>query len=158
MIGFKGLYFIFLFVFWIIVAGLSWQGLLAGLVAAGVVFWLNRDLISSLFEDSFQLRKLFMLCLFGLSLIWQIVLANIQIAKVVLSPSLPIQPGIVTFDPGLKSDFSKAILANSITLTPGTLTIDVEGSTFTVHALTLAAAQDVVEWPLIAWLRRLEEE
>jgi len=147
-------------VFWLVVAGLSLQGIVLGLVAAAFVLWLNRDLVGSLVQEKwyFQGRKFIILSLYGISLLWQIVLANIEMAKIVLSPKMPLQPGIVTFDPGLKTNLSKTILANSITLTPGTLTIDVNGSIFTVHALTLAAAQGVVEWPLISWLRRMEED
>lgn len=160
MIGLKYVYFFSLLVFWVVVAGLTGQGLAAGLLASAFVLWLNRDLIDSLVEEKwfFRAKSFAILGLYGLSLIWQIVLANIELAKIVLSPKMPIQPGIVIFNPGLKTDLSKTILANSITLTPGTLSIDVDGDTFTVHALTLTAAKDVVEWPLIHWLRRMEED
>jgi multicomponent Na+:H+ antiporter subunit E len=59
--------------------------------------------------------------------------ANIDVARRVLSPSLPINPGIVTFKTKLKNDFAKMVLANSITLTPGTLTVDVIKNKFYVH-------------------------
>lgn len=160
MKGFRMIFFIFLVIFWIALAGISWQSIGAGLLAVVFALWLNRGLIDSLLERKrfFQGKKALILLGYGLSLLWHIVLANIQVAKLVLNPKMPLQPTIVTFNPGLSTDLSKTILANSITLTPGTLTIDVAGDEFTVHALTLAAAQDVVEWPLIAWLRRMEEE
>jgi multicomponent Na+:H+ antiporter subunit E len=57
----------------------------------------------------------------------------------------------------LRTEFGRTLLANSITLTPGTLTLEVgDEGIFTVHALTIAAARDVVEWPLIKWLHMLE--
>ena len=59
--------------------------------------------------------------------------ANLDVARRVISPSLPINPGIVEFKTKLTNDFAKMVLANSITLTPGTLTIDVIGDTFYVH-------------------------
>ena len=59
--------------------------------------------------------------------------ANLDVARRVISPSLPINPGIVEFKTKLTNDFAKMILANSITLTPGTLSIDVIGDTFYVH-------------------------
>ncbi len=59
--------------------------------------------------------------------------ANLDVAKRVVSPSLPINPGIVEFKTELTNDFAKMVLANSITLTPGTVTIDVIGNMFYVH-------------------------
>lgn len=62
-----------------------------------------------------------------------LVKANLDVAWRVLSPSLPINPGIVKFKTKLKPDYAKMVLANAITLTPGTLTIDVVDDTFYVH-------------------------
>ena len=59
--------------------------------------------------------------------------ANLDVAKRVVSPSLPINPGIVEFETQLTNDFAKMVLANSITLTPGTVTIDVIENQFYVH-------------------------
>lgn len=160
MLGFNFVYFILLLLFWLVVAGTSWQGLVLGVLLAGLLAWFNRDLIGSLVQYKWHLRwrKVAMLALYCFSLLWQIVLANLQLARIVLHPRLPIQPGIVRFNPGLKTDLSKTLLANSITLTPGTLTVDIHGEEFTVHVLTLASAQHVVEWKLIHWLRLMEVE
>lgn len=160
MTGMLSVFFFCLFVFWLAVAGISFQEIAVGLVAALFVFWLNRDMVSSLREKKghLHIRKILSLAGYAMSLLWQIVLANIDVAKIVLNPRMPLQPTIVSFNPGLKTSLSKTILANSITLTPGTLTINVQGDVFTIHALTLAAAQSVVEWPLIAQLRRMEED
>ena len=59
--------------------------------------------------------------------------ANFDVARRVLSPKLDINPGIVVFKTELKNDFAKMILANSITLTPGTLTVDVIKDKFYIH-------------------------
>lgn len=59
--------------------------------------------------------------------------ANLDVARRVLSPDLPINPGIVTFKTKLDNDFAKMVLANSITLTPGTLTVDVIKNKFYIH-------------------------
>ena len=58
--------------------------------------------------------------------LYKLVLANFDMAYRVLSPKLPINPRIVKVPTSLKSDFLKLVLANSITLTPGTLSLDVE--------------------------------
>ena len=62
-----------------------------------------------------------------------LVKANFDVARRVINPKLPINPGIVSFETKLKNNFAKMVLANSITLTPGTLTIDVIGNKFYVH-------------------------
>jgi len=59
--------------------------------------------------------------------------ANFDVARRVITPSLPINPGIIKFKSNLKSDYAKMVLANSITLTPGTLSIDIIDDTFYVH-------------------------
>ncbi len=63
----------------------------------------------------------------------ELIKANVDVTKRVLSPSLPINPGIVRVNTKLKSKMARLILANSITLTPGTFTLQVEESTFYVH-------------------------
>ncbi len=62
-----------------------------------------------------------------------LVKANFDVARRVVNPKLPINPGIVSFETKLNNDFAKMVLANSITLTPGTLTIDVIDNRFFVH-------------------------
>ncbi len=69
-------------------------------------------------------------------LFWQIFKANIHIAFVVLHPDLPIDPKIVEFDAAVWGEIPVTTLANSITLTPGTLTVKVTRGNFTVHTLT----------------------
>jgi multicomponent Na+:H+ antiporter subunit E len=67
--------------------------------------------------------------------IWQLLLANIDVARRVLSPTIPLNPGIVKVKTKLKGDFGKLTLANSITLTPGTLSIDFDGDELFVHTV-----------------------
>lgn len=66
----------------------------------------------------------------------QIFLANIHVASLVLHPKMPIEPRIMTFKTKLETDISSVTLANSITLTPGTITIDIRDGLFYVHALS----------------------
>ncbi len=74
-------------------------------------------------------------------LLWQIVIASVQVARVVLDPRLPIDPKLVRFEHKLPHNMARLTLANSITLTPGTVTIDVEADEYLVHALTPDAAE-----------------
>jgi multicomponent Na+:H+ antiporter subunit E len=73
-------------------------------------------------------------------LTWEIVKANIDVARVVLSPQMPISPKLVHVKPTQKSDLALVIYANSITLTPGTISVDVDHGDILVHAITRDAA------------------
>jgi len=78
---------------------------------------------------------------FWLYLPWlmkEILVANVAVAKVILHPKLPISPITVIFHGSQKTDIGRFIYANSITLTPGTITTGVEGQDFEIHALTYA--------------------
>ncbi len=65
--------------------------------------------------------------------LFELVKSNLDVARRVLTPSLPINPGIVEVKTKLKSKMGRLILANSITLTPGTLTIDIKEDTLYIH-------------------------
>lgn len=73
---------------------------------------------------------------------WEIVKANIDVAKRVLQPQVNINPGVVKIKTRLKTDLAKLALANSITLTPGTLTVDVVGDHLYIHWIDVTT-QDV---------------
>jgi multicomponent Na+:H+ antiporter subunit E len=76
-------------------------------------------------------------------LVWEIVKANVVVTRQVLSPSLPISPTVIKVPARQRTELCQVIFANSITLTPGTISIDIVQGMITVHALTAAAAADV---------------
>lgn len=77
-------------------------------------------------------------------MIYQIVLAGFHVVSVITKPKMPIQPSLLTFRVDLPSAHAKMILGNSITLTPGTLTIDITGDLFIVHALDSKSFEGIV--------------
>lgn len=81
-------------------------------------------------------------------LIWEITKANLQVAYIVLHPSLPIDPSVERFRPAVPVGLPVTTLANSITLTPGTVTVDVRGREFHVHALTRSARDGLYDGAL----------
>ena len=88
-------------------------------------------------------------------LIKEIVLSNIAVARVILDPKLPIQPRMIRVKASQKSDVCQVIYANSITLTPGTVTLDVRNGEFLVHALTDDSAAGLLSGEMdrrVAWL------
>jgi multicomponent Na+:H+ antiporter subunit E len=76
-------------------------------------------------------------------LIEQIVLSNLHVARLALSPKMPINPQVMRFKSKLETDISLVTLANSITLTPGTITMDIKDNEFYVHALSQKVADDL---------------
>jgi len=88
------------------------------------------------------------LALYTPILLWEIAKANVALAYVVLHPSLPIDPRTVEFDAAVWGDMPVTTLANSITLTPGTLTVDVARQHFIVHALIPDAETDLLDGKL----------
>jgi multicomponent Na+:H+ antiporter subunit E len=76
-------------------------------------------------------------------LMWEIVKANIDVAKIIISPKMEIQPHFFEVDASQTTELGHVIYANSITLTPGTVTVDVEDGVLRVHALTKEAADGV---------------
>ena len=77
---------------------------------------------------------------YGPWLLWEIAKANWDVARIILKPSLPIKPRLMRIRASQKTDLAKVIYANSITLTPGTITLDVRDDKFLVHALSDEAA------------------
>jgi multicomponent Na+:H+ antiporter subunit E len=132
--------FISLMAFWIAMSGfLDAVHLTMGVVSVVGVMLLNYKLKQNKFfdDDMENLNEL----RFGRAfyyffwLFYQVVVAGFHVLFVIIRPSMPIKPTMVTFKVDLPSSHAKVILGNSITLTPGTLTVDIEDDTFTIHAL-----------------------
>lgn len=149
-----------LFLFWIAVSGsFHWQQLLLGAAAALFVAYFNRNLlISPLERPPLNLKTLFNLIIYGLLLLWDIVKANFQVAAIVLHPRMPLSPQMVSLEVDLKKIGTRVLLGNSITLTPGTLTVLADQNRFIIHALTAEAGSGLAEWGLINRLKQMEED
>lgn len=89
-------------------------------------------------------------------LAWQVARANLDVAARVWHPKLPISPRFVRVPHGLRTGAGLALHANSITLTPGTVTVAVEGDELLVHALTATAADDLMAGHMHDRVRELE--
>ena len=125
---------ILLTVVWIGFTGtLDTTELLVGVVIAGILSAMAIRIFTCCDLSILAPTKLFYLTKFVVVFVIALIKSNFDMARRVLSPSLPINPGVVKFKSKLKSNFSKMVLANAITLTPGTLSIDVIGDTFYIH-------------------------
>ena len=89
-------------------------------------------------------------------LMWQIARSNFDVARIILSPSLPISPKVVRVKASQRTKLGLVTYANSITLTPGTVSIDLDGDTIEVHALTEEAAAEVEAGQMDRRVSRME--
>lgn len=87
----------------------------------------------------------------------EVLVANLEVAKVILDPKMPISPRMVVFHGSQKTDLGRVIYANSITLTPGTITTGVEGQEFQIHALRAADLETDEEQEMDERCTRVEQ-
>jgi multicomponent Na+:H+ antiporter subunit E len=126
--------FLLIFTLWMLLAGsFDPQELVAGLLVSFAVTLISRphlEIFSGLKLTPAALPAF--LSYLGLFAV-ELVRANLDVARRVLSPSLPLRPALVEVKSELQSPLGRLILANSITLTPGTLTVDVRGERLLIH-------------------------
>ncbi len=133
----------------LIAAWLLWSGLykplllVLGAASCVLCFWLVRRM--GYFDDRlFALRISLRLLRYWWWLGGQIVRSSLDVTRIVLDPKLPISPRIVDREAESPHPFDQVVLGNSITLTPGTLTIDVYRGVLKVHALTEDGAREIL--------------
>lgn len=139
-----------LFAFWIVLSGkFDFFHLGAGIVSAIVIAISTRRLlllppaIGPTVEHPFRGVRWLRLLLYLPWLAWEIVVSSVHVAYVVLHPRPPLAPRVLRFKSGLPNTLARLVLANSITITPGTVTLDVEGDEFVVHAFTDVTARSI---------------
>lgn len=142
--------FILLLGLWILLTGSVEPGLLAAgaAVSAGLTALFPRS------RRKVSLRGALRAAEYGAHLLGQIVLSCAQVTAMVWSGKRP-KPRMVRFTPQMQDEAARVLLANSITLTPGTITVEIEQGEFRVHALDAAFAEGLSE---CGFVRRLEKE
>lgn len=137
--------FITLAALWLLWSGLYLPLMLVlGLVSCLIVVWLTQR-FKTIDHESVPIHLGFRVLSYWVWLMKEIVVSSIQVTKIVLSPQMPISPKVVQVQSKSKGEVRQVIFGNSITLTPGTLTTDLdEHGLITVHALTQEGADGVV--------------
>ncbi len=108
-------------------------------------------------SNLFRFIKIFPdIILYMIILLIEIVRANFSIIKLVLAPQIEVEPCLVRFKTPLKTEAARVALANSITLTPGTITVSLEGSELLVHALNREIAKGLESSIFERLLSRME--
>jgi len=126
--------FIFLFLVWLcLTSSLKIQELFAGVIASFILALFFNKSYLNLGLPPLTIRRVIFLVAYIFILFKEIAKANLDVAYRILHPKMPIKPGIVVIKTRLKQDLAKMILANSITLTPGTFTLDILGDNLLIH-------------------------
>jgi multicomponent Na+:H+ antiporter subunit E len=140
--------FTLLFAFWMVLSGFfDLFHLVLGAVCSAIVAYASHDLLFTqtnlkTLKERHAAGKKFLLYLPWL--MYQIYLANVHVVYLVWSPRMPIEPKIIRFKTKWQGDLVLVTMANSITLTPGTITLDIRDGEFCVHALSKKVADDLL--------------
>ncbi len=131
---------IVLFVFWVLLsASFEWIHLGLGLIFSFAVAWSNAG--HSSFVPKFRLWS--RILLYFPWLFYKIVQSSLHLSKLILHPALPIAPQLISVESKLNHHAAIVLLGNSITLTPGTITAEVDRNKLIVHALDKVLGEDV---------------
>ncbi len=143
--------FAFAFVFWLLLVWpvtpsdghMLWGDISAGLIVAGFVALVARQIVTERFGRLVDPLRYFWAAVYLFVFGYYVIKANLDVAYRVLHPAMPIRPGIVRATSKLRSASARTALANSITLTPGTLTVDIaEDGTFYVHWINVLTLEE----------------
>ncbi len=141
--------------FWLLLSGHYTPLFLSlGGLSVLLVVWVLRRMDRVDGEPSFP-RLSLSLVHYGLWLLWSVVKANVDVARRVWDPELPIHPRWSRLDTQLSSNMEKAFYANCITLVPGTLTTDVREDHFMVHSLSEEGIEELKTGMMERRIRRL---
>ncbi|MGH4138152.1 Na+/H+ antiporter subunit E [Clostridium sp.] len=144
--------------FWVVISGnAKVETICIGIIISLLVSRLNKDLMCSNTKINFR-KNIMPWIVYTIILIKEILVSNFNVAKIVLSPKLVISPQIVTINTKIKTDFHKTIFANSITLTPGTLTISMDRDNITVHCLKEEFAKGLINSDFEKIILKVEED
>lgn len=137
--------YLFYFLVWVIFNGqLTAEIAVFGIVVAAVVYAFTCKFMGwSPTKDKVLLKKGFLILKFGWLLITEIVKANMAMIRMTVSKDVEPEPVLVHFRTRLKTRTAKVLLANSITLTPGTITVALEEDELTVHCLDRSFAEGI---------------
>ncbi len=150
-----------LFIVWIFLTGsFQVQELMIGVIASLAISLISYKYISKNGLKNIRPKKILYFLIYIPYFLSQVIKANIDVAYRVLHPKRPINPGIVKIKTDLKSSIGKLALANSITLTPGTMSVDAEGDYLYIHWIdvedsSVEKASEEISKPFEKYLKKV---
>lgn len=146
-----------LLAFWLVLSGHYEPRMLAlGVGSVLLVLYLSIRM-GVVDEEGVPVHLLARVPVYGLWLTKEIFLASVRVARIILDPRLPIRPGLARYPLRQRTEVGRVSYANSITLTPGTLTVRMEGEELEVHSLTRPEAGGPADDPMSRWVCWLEQ-
>ena len=129
------------FLFWLAyTTSFAAEEMIIGIIIATLLSLFTYKSFTQIKSDNNIFKRIISFIAYIPIFIIEMVKANIDVARRVINPNLPINPGIVKINTDLSSDYAKLFLANSITLTPGTLTMDVKDDSLYIHWIDVASS------------------
>ena len=129
-----------------------------------IVAFLIASLISkftvsnNLIHPYLKMKTLSKWAVYGVVLFYEVIKANVQVALITLSRHMDIEPMVVTYESKLSDEWLLTILANSITLTPGTMTVDIKGNQLLIHCLNKMYSNGLSDMHLEKMLFEIERD
>lgn len=150
-------------IFWILLTfSVSVPNLIVGVLSSVLcTLFFGRFFVKNV-NKLLQPERYFWFIVYLFIFVWECIKANIDVAYRVLHPSMPIRPGIVKVKTSLKSDMGKMLLANSITMTPGTISVDIIDDDLYIHWIYISSDDPEVYTSVITgafekYIRRIIE-
>ena len=150
--------FVIFFLLWIIFNGrITMEIVIFGLVISAAVYWFSCKFMDfSPRREMEYLKKGGYLLQYLYHLVKEIIIANFATMKLICSAGRVVEPALIEFETHFKNDTSRFLLANSITLTPGTITVAVDGNKFIVHCLDKTLADGIETSVFVRLLEKIE--
>lgn len=150
--------FLIFFLIWVIFNGqLTLEIAAFGVVIAGLMYlFICKFMNYNPQTDLILCKKFFLIIQYVFVLVKEIIKANFAVIRMIMSSRYEIEPAVVKFKTTLKSPSARIMLANSITLTPGTITVSLEGDEYVVHCLDKELAEGINSSLFVTLLERLE--
>jgi multicomponent Na+:H+ antiporter subunit E len=147
------------FILWIVLNGrVTLELILLGIPIAAAVFLFAHFAFGYSVRNEVRIIRYTPLALWYLvTLVVEIFKASLHVMGIIINPATRPDPVLIEFDSGLPSTFQNVVLANSITLTPGTVTVEMKGDHFLVHCLIPEYAEGISESSFVKLLRRMNQ-
>lgn len=150
--------YLLFFILWVIFNGrITLEITVFGIIISAVMYaFICKFMDFSPRKEFLLLKKSGYLCQYLYYLVFEIIKANVTTISLMLSGNYAEEPAIIHFHSNLKTDMAKCLLANSITLTPGTITVEIKDNDFIVHCLDKSFAEGIDQSVFVKLLEKME--
>ena len=150
--------YVLTFVLWLILnARLTWEVAVMGLVLTALFGAFYGCFLGYRPRNELRVwRRAFLMLGYIALLIREVIKSNLAMIDIVWDKNVPIDPTLITFDVPLQTRFCQMLLANSITLTPGTITVGIDGTRFSVHCLSRSMIEGIESSDIARLLGKME--